>query len=252
MRFPAELVHRIRSGEITATVRRYEGSTSLKVGAIRAIQRVEDVRVEHEDGTVHYERQVTTIDTAIEILARYSRLDADGRGFEEPQLRALRHEGQPVPELAPAILDQLPERLVTATGFNAPDDLVDFFRAEFGGPAYQRVWIFEFGVAHARPLYLAQQNGLASPPQYTSNQARAIDDLEVLDPETLTHYAKRGRARHARYKKKELEADLKSCATPEQRQRLLIERAREAGVDVRNELRSLERRLIQKIEKSAA
>lgn len=252
MRFPADVIHRVRRGEVTATLRRWHRRpTGFRIGTRHAIEKVDDVRIELDDGAVVYDREVTRLGDSIEITAAYSQLDPDGRGVCEPQLRALRAEGRAVPDARPAILDELPEPIVAAAGFEELADLVDFFRAELGGPAYQRIWVFEFTLVAERPRFMAHQDGLTHPPQYTTNPARAIDDAEVLDEVTLADFTKRAARRHAKHRRVEAQERLDACQTPEERLRVLRALARDAGVDVRSDIRALERRILDKLGRAA-
>lgn len=230
MRFEAEQLHRIRRGDVTATVRQSHGMkpSGYVVGTFRAIERVEDVRRELADGGVEYERHVDRLEEWVEITGRYR-----------------------------DVLTELRDDVVKAAGFETLEELVDHFRADYGGPAYQMVWVVRFRMAHDRPRLLAwpdarDPGGHGDYVHSAGGQDAMQGEPEAIDEATQAEYSKRGRARHARFQKKSLEQELAACRTPDERHQLLVARAREAGVDVRNELRSLERRLIQKIERSAA
>lgn len=145
MRFPADRIGALRRGEITATVRVSHGMrpSGYRVGHAYAIERVEDVRTERvildEDNTevrdpstgepltlVHYEREVQKLEEWVEVTARY----------RDP-------------------LDQLRPAVVEAAGFESLEELVDTFRADYGGPAFQMVWVIGIRFERDQPRILA-------------------------------------------------------------------------------------------------
>lgn len=247
MRFTASQIASIRRGKITLVLRpvRYTANDSTKerwmkapgfqVGGIYAIERVDDVRVEREDGT-HYERQVKALEEHVQIIRR--------------ELRELH---------------RLDEAEVRYAGFDSLDDLICSFAADQGAdwlrdPAdYARwatargrgrkVWLFEFCPTEDIDLFLAQQDGLRYPPQYTRNAGDAIDDAPVVHG--IAELNDRVRARQRRKERQTVQSLLDACRTPEERLRTLHMLARERGIDVRSDIRALERRLLEKIGKAA-
>lgn len=261
MRFPADELRLIRAGKIRATLRPYNRRPiRYQVGRAYAIERVDDVRNEIAiawddvgnaiETRIQYERQVERLNTAwVEIAAAYNRVTDDGAAVV-----IHREPGEPEQDHGkPLLLDELPERVVRACGFDELDELVDVFRTDRGGPSFQRVWAIEF-IFQDAPARLLGKYVAGGPDEergYTRSHATAIDELEAVDDETLDRFTKRGRTRHARHRRKDLADQLASCRTPEERVQVLRREAERRGVDVRSDIRALERRVLEKIGKAA-
>jgi hypothetical protein len=216
VRFPADQLQRIRAGAITVALRPWERRpTAYRPGGIYSLERVEDVRNEHEvpeligaageewKTVVEYERQVIDTGESIEIVSAFHRL-ANGE---------------------PALLDTLPPAIVEASGHESLEELVDDFRAERGGPAYQHVWVLHFRYGGDRARFLGMPGiggatrtfrGKRKPGHgdYVSSAVHAIDPLEAIDAATLEDYvdeAHRGDVSRAAKRRAEWEAQLLSA-----------------------------------------
>lgn len=194
MRFPADRLGALRRGEITAVVRVSNGMrpSGYRVGHAYTIERVEDVRTEkvilddagapmtnaetgEELTLVTYEREVTKLEEWVEVTGRH----------RDP-------------------LDQLRTEVVAAAGFESLEELVDSFRADFGGPAWQMVWVLSIKPVQDVPRFMARPDvGGATRTfhgvrrggngDYVGGPDNAIDDLEAIDEVTLARFAAENR-----------------------------------------------------------
>lgn len=206
MRFPADRIGALRRGEITAVVRVSHGMrpSGYRVGHAYAVERVDDVRTEKvildDDGApvvspdtqepvtlVTYEREVAKIDEWVEVTARY-----------REQLELLRPE------------------VVAAAGFEELEDLIDTFRADFGGPRWQMVWVLSIKAVHDVPRFMARPDvggatrtfgGVkrAGNGDYVGGPDNAIDDLEAIDEVTLARYAAENREGNAERERRRIQ-----------------------------------------------
>lgn len=209
MRMAADRIHRVRRGEITATVRRRtRRHCTYRVGAKRAIQKVEDVRrVEYDqihartgEPCVYYDPKVETLRERIEITA-----------------------------VRPSLLDELRPEEIAASGFPDPDDMLDYFRAELGCGPRALVWVIRFAMVSDESRFMANQQGTADPPQYVASTARAMDDAEAVDDDTLAGFIEANHARFATLKPNQTAED--EARRLERELKEVRKRAARTGVD---------------------
>jgi hypothetical protein len=198
VRFPGDRLRAIRSGKLSVTLRPFEGrGSSYRVGGHFRIERVDDVPTPWEQlepiaqsrypgaaaGDVVYVRKATTLEEWVKITHRER-----------------------------AVLDELEDDVVRASGFESLEELVDVFRTDHGGPACQVVWVFDF--VYAEGVHLLP--GLRAEP-------------EAVDPATLERFVAENRQgdvlRHARRTERYARRTLRERVED-------LERLQEGGIDL--------------------
>lgn len=222
MRFRAEFIGAIRRGEKTQARRPYTGrDPRFYAGQYRVIERTWDERVVGADDTVSYQPQRQTLDGEYVLIEHVARQR----------------------------LETLTAHDAAAEGFPTREAFFELWDALYGGELEGWVWVLIFRYATDAPSFLARQQGLIDPPQYVQSQERAIDDLEAPNMAEIAAINNRINRRRNRADRKTAQATLAACSTPEARTAALYALAREHGIDVRSDVRALERRVLDRIGK---
>lgn len=131
----------------------------FKVGGHYTLQRIDEVRVELEDGTTRY----------------------------EPKVRTLAGEYVQIQELHRLATEEVTDFDALAHGFDSAEEWRDAFECDYGD--YPEVWLVRFAYTLDAPSFLAVQGGQEHPEQYVGTQVRAIDDAEAVGDDYLKRFA---------------------------------------------------------------
>lgn len=160
MRFRGHEIADIRRGELTLVCLPYERRPlHLKTGHFYVLERVDDVRIELEDGGARY----------------------------EPRARTLAGEFVQIAEVRKAKADDVSDAEALLHGFESAEDWRDAFECDYG--EFSHVWIVRFAYTLDAPSFMAIQGGQEHPEQYVGTQVRAIDDVESVGEDYLKRFA---------------------------------------------------------------
>lgn len=188
MKFPAEDIGRIRRGEITVAIRRFEGTpTSYRPAdrfnsGLHVIERVDQLRT----------------DFPIHDAKTGARLFKDGepRVFTLYEPKAVSIEEFIVVTATTRMpLNALDDDYVAGAGFEDRDELVDYYSAELDCAPDRIVWVITFEFATDVPRLLAwPHSGKAGHGDYVhSGHDVLVHEPEAIDAATVDAYARRAR-----------------------------------------------------------
>lgn len=159
--------------------------------------------------------------------------DAEG----QPRVDCLRYCRVQVLSVAPSTLFAATERDAQIEGYRSRDHLLE----EWGRGGDVDVWVMRFRLdTDTGRRFLSQRVVAGTQGDYVDNPARSLrDEPEAVDEDTLSVYALRNRERHEEHRAGERDAVL--ALDFDSRLRVLVNEARARHVDIRDELRAIQR-----------